>query len=265
MITVALQIGYLPTIYGAYNRREVLVAALSSRGGTPAWGPELLARHHLTRSLGTLPALYTAWELWAADMAESHANLPWLMTFRSPDRLQSWIISLLAILDSAALYAALAPEQAPPEARQCLRMGFIGLRRLAPIVGLEAQEDPRPDDPLRLSFEEFAAGVAVLRRVDFPIERPIEAAWTDFRGWRVNYEALVYAIAEFVVAVPAPWSGERRLMTHRETFDALVNRPRHRTPDDPEGLRAMARREEGSGTGEAADGSEPASGASSVR
>ena len=58
----------------------------------------------------------------------------------------------------------------------------------------------------------------------------------------MNYEATAYALAAFVVAVPAPWSGERRLMTHQEQFEALANRPRHRTPDDPDGTDALARR-----------------------
>ena len=33
LVVVALQIGYLPTIYGAYNRRETLVNMLESRAG----------------------------------------------------------------------------------------------------------------------------------------------------------------------------------------------------------------------------------------
>src|SRR6202167_4550920 len=44
--TVALQIGYLPTLYAAFNRREALIAMLDSRAGVPSWGPELLARTH---------------------------------------------------------------------------------------------------------------------------------------------------------------------------------------------------------------------------
>ncbi|HWE61084.1 MAG TPA: hypothetical protein VHB98_05185, partial [Chloroflexota bacterium] len=226
IITVALQIGYLPTIYGAYSRRETLVTALNSRTGTPSWGPEILARHHLIQGLPTLPALFAAWEAWAADMAESHTNYPWLMFFRSPHRFHSWIVSLTAVLDSAALYHALAPSQAPAEARQCLRMGFVGLRALARVLGLTVHDDPRPDDPLQLSYEEFVAGVEILRRVGFPIERSAAEAWPEFRGWRVNYEAAAYGIAQAVVAVPAPWSGERRLMTHQERFAVLVNRPR---------------------------------------
>ncbi len=44
----------------------------------------------------------------------------------------------------------------------------------------------------------------------FPIERPVEDAWTDFLGWRVNYEAAAYALAWATDAPPALWSGPRR-------------------------------------------------------
>ena len=44
VIVVGLQVGYLPTIYAAFNRRETEVTMLTSRAGVPAWGPELLLR-----------------------------------------------------------------------------------------------------------------------------------------------------------------------------------------------------------------------------
>ena len=235
MIVVALQIGYLPTLYGAYNRRETLVTALSTRAGAPAWGPEILARHQLARGTATLPAFFAAWETWASDIAESHASYPWLMSFRSPDPLHSWVVSLLGVLDAAALYVSLSPDAAPPEARQCLRAGFEAMRSLARITGATIEADPRPDAPLDLRYEWFARGVEQMATVGFPIERTAEQAWPDFQGWRVNYEAAAYALADYVVAVPAPWSGKRSHMTRQEAFDVLSNRPRHRTPRDPEG------------------------------
>ena len=39
MIVVALQIAYLPTLYGAFNRRETEVTLLGARAGHPPWGP----------------------------------------------------------------------------------------------------------------------------------------------------------------------------------------------------------------------------------
>jgi hypothetical protein len=241
LITIALQIGYLPTIYGAYNRREALVSALNSRAGSPAWGPEVLARHHLSQASETLPALYAAWESLAADIRESHASYPWLMGMRSPSHLNSWVISLLAVLDSAALYITLCPTRVPAEARQCLRMGFLALRATAGAVRIPVDDDPRPDDPITLTFEQFAFGVEHLRRSGFALERTAEEAWRDFKGWRVNYEAVACDIADYIAAVPAPWSGKRRHMSRQDVFDLLATRPRQRTPDDPEGERVLER------------------------
>lgn len=239
MVVVALQIGYLPTIYGAYNRRETLLTALSARAGAPTWGPEILARHQLDNATATLPALFAAWETWASDITESHTSYPWLMVFRSPDPLRSWVVSLVAMLDAAAIYLAVAPSKAPPEARQFIRAGFVGLRTLTRVTGVHVNEDPLPDDPINLHFDQFASGVEHIRDAGFPVERTAEEAWIDFHGWRVNYEAAAYILADYVVAVPAPWSGRRTHMTKEQVVDVLSNRPRHRTPQDPEGRAAL--------------------------
>ena len=89
---VALQIAYLPALYSSFNRREGLVALLESRAGVPAWGPELLARHQLVGINDTLPELYAGWEVWAADVAESHTTYPVLLLFRSPEPWYSWLL-----------------------------------------------------------------------------------------------------------------------------------------------------------------------------
>ena len=229
LVVVALQIAYLPTLYGAFNRRESLVTTLQSRAGAPAWGPEVLARHHIVQTLDSLPAFYAEWERWAADVAESHANYPVLITFRSPHPLRSWVVGLLAVLDSAALHVALNPSARQSEARLCLRMGFTALRDVCQAFGIGFDPDPRPDDPLRLTYDDFLGGIARLAAVGYPMERPPEEAWPHFRGWRVNYEATVYALAAAVEAVPAVWSGPRR-----HSAEAMLPvRPPNRRPDAP--------------------------------
>lgn len=232
LVSIALQIAYLPTIYDAFNRRETLMTLLGSRAGEPAWGPELLARQALLGNLSTLPALFADWERWAADLTETHANYPWLIAFRSPYPTRSWVISLLAILDAAALHLAVAPAAGPVEARQCLRMGYLGFRALARTIAIRVDDDPHPADPIVLTFDEFAAGVAYVEAAGFPVERSAAAAWDDFRGWRVNYEAAAYALADRLVAVPAYWSGPRQYTDDTHLPPA---RPRDRTPDEPEG------------------------------
>lgn len=227
VIVVALQIAYLPTLYGAFSRRESLVAMLESRAGAPAWGPELLARHQLVGILDTLPDLYKDWELWSADVAESHSTYPILLLFRSPEPWLSWTLGLLAVLDSAAMQLALSPSMAPSQARLCLRMGFTLTNRIATMLGWEVNFDPQPDEPIRLTFEEFEDAVAMLVRVGFPMERTAAEAWPDFHGWRVNYEESMYHLTDRLIAPPAKWSGTRR---HVLESAEEPHRPPHRHP-----------------------------------
>jgi hypothetical protein len=242
LVVIALQIGYLPTIYGAYNRRETLVNMLESRAGEPAWGVELLAREQLIGSLDSLGPFFNDWERWAADLTESHVNYPWLLSFRSPYPLRSWVVSLLAVLDAAALHLALVPSRAPSAARHCLRTGFLGLRALAGVYRVELPTDPRPDASLALTYEEFSDGLDRLQAVGFPIERSREEAWRHFRGWRVNYEAAAYLLADRLGAVPAPWSGERPSLHLRGDQPMVPLRPRHRSPTTPRATPPCSRR-----------------------
>lgn len=77
-------------------------------------------------------------------------------------------------------------------------------------MNLKVPESPDAADGIGLTYEEFLTGIAIMRKVDFPIEREPEQAWPDFVGWRVNYEASAYAVAKSIDAVPALWSGPRR-------------------------------------------------------
>jgi hypothetical protein len=230
LVVVALQIAYLPTLYSAFNRRETEVTLLTARAGIPPWGPELLVRTRYGVAVRSddLPAFYNRWERWAADVAESHSNYPVLVRFRSPQALSSWLVGLLAVMDSAAMLLALCPSRDRIEPRRAIRMGFTAMHQIGAALGMTADTDPDPDSDIQLSFEEFAKAVELLRAVDFPMDRDAAEAWPHFRGWRVNYEAIAYALARHIDAVPAPWSGPRRWPA--ETIP--VRRPANRAPKD---------------------------------
>jgi hypothetical protein len=210
LVIVALQIAYLPALYTSFNRREALVTLLESRAGTPAWGPELLARHNAVGILDQLPSFYEDWERWASDVAESHSTYPVLAYFRSPRPLDSWVTGLVAVLDSAALYLALCPSRAPSQARLCLRMGFTCMRDIADALGIAYDPDPSPEGPITLDYADYAHAVRGLQRSGFPVERSVPDSWRQFRGWRVNYEQIGYQLAKRLFAPPALWTGPRR-------------------------------------------------------
>jgi hypothetical protein len=180
-----------------------------------------------------LNELFDQWERWSAEVAESHTTYLTLVRLRSPRPLSHWLTSIVAVMDAAALHLSVAPDLEPKvAARLCLRMGFTALRQIAATMRLPVDEDPDPDGPSAVTYEEFSASVEMLRSLNYPVQVSTEDAWPNFRGWRVNYEAVAYALAHAVDAPPAPWSGTRRWRaepispTRPMTRQASAARPR---------------------------------------
>ena len=209
-VVVGLLVGYLPSLYASYNRREVEVALLHSRSGEPNWGPEILVRHAIVNSADELDTLFRGWERWAADVAESHTNYPVLIHVRSAQPLRNWLLALLAVMDAAAFQMSVNPQIPQAPARVALRQGFVAVRDIARAEGVNVDEDPDPDGALSLTFEEFQIAYDDVADAGYPMQRTATDAWPHFRGWRVNYEAAAYALAEAIDAPPGPWSGVRR-------------------------------------------------------
>jgi hypothetical protein len=215
LVVIGLQVGYLPTLYSAFNRRETEVTLLGSRAGVPAWGPEILARSRWgiedANIVQILETLFLSWERWAAEVAESHTTYRSLVRFRSPRPLSHWLTSLIAVMDAAALHLALAPSREPKlAARLALRMGFVALGQIAKTMRQSVPDEPDPDAPVSVSYEDFRGVTAMLRELDYPIERSDEEAWPHFRGWRANYDATALLLAKELDAPPALWTGTRR-------------------------------------------------------
>jgi len=232
LLVVALEIAYLPTLYSAFSTRETEVTLLASRAGIPAWGPELLSRHHRFGTMAELPDLYRTWERWAAGVAETHTNYPALLWLRSPVPWRSWLTALVAMMDAAALHDAVSPGAAPRQGRICLQAGTGCLRAIAGALHIDFDPDPLPTNGIRLTYEEFLQGIDRLERAEFPFERTPEDAWRHFVGWRVNYEAIADVLTTLVMPPPAPWFPVRPALGELQ-FPRVLDR----TPDDPEATR----------------------------
>jgi hypothetical protein len=230
LLVVALVIAYLPALYNAFAARETEVTLLDARGGSPAWGPEILARAFWLDTMDELPGLYGDWERWASAVSESHSNYPGLIWFRSPVSRRSWLVSLVAMMDSAALYHAVSPDQTPRQARLCLSMGIRCMRAVARALKIPFEDDPLPTTGIRLTRAEFDDGLRRLTEVNFPMERDADEAWRNFVGWRVNYEPIVDELTRLVLPPPAPWFVRRP-----ELGDATWPVIKNRTPEHPEG------------------------------
>lgn len=100
---LAIVIGYLPVLYQAFSRREVNIALLDARAGSPSSAAEMLRRHGESGHLQDLNEVLHEWEHWSAELLESHLSYPVLCYFRSQHDNQSWLGSMTTILDTCAL------------------------------------------------------------------------------------------------------------------------------------------------------------------
>jgi hypothetical protein len=212
---LALLIAYLPTIYGAFSRREVQVAQLAVRAGEPPSGVEILARAQRMERFQLLDELWVSWQAWFAEVEETHTSLGVLSFFRSPFSHRSWVTASGAVLDAASLRLAAVDLPFDPQAGFCIRGGVFALRAVAGYFGLPFDADPAPTDPTSISEDEFLEACDKLVAAGIPVRHDREQAWLDFNGWRVNYDQVLIALAGLVMAPYAPWSSDRSLRYRR--------------------------------------------------
>src|SRR5262249_2540987 len=103
---LAVLIAYLPTIYGAFSRRQVMVTQLSVRGGTPPAPWRALELAHRAGYLNNLAPVWSDWMQWFSELSETHTSLGALAFFRSPNPNRSWITAAGTLMDTAALRLA---------------------------------------------------------------------------------------------------------------------------------------------------------------
>ena len=206
---VALLISYLPSIYGAFQRRELKVALLEVRAGRPPWAVNWIIRHHRIGWLDGGGELFAEWEEWFTDIEETHTSLPALPFFRSPVPNRSWVTAAGTVLDAAALWDSTVDSPTTPESNIVIRSGYLALRRIADYFGMESEHDPQPDDPITIERSEFDKAYEVLLQAGVPLKEDRDKAWRDFAGWRVNYDAVLVSLAGLVMAPIAPWSSDR--------------------------------------------------------
>jgi hypothetical protein len=206
---LALIIAYIPTIYGAFSRRELAVTDLSVRAGTPPTPREWLVRAQLTGFLDDMDRFWEAWMTWFTELGETHTSLAALAYFRSPNPHRSWVTAAGAVLDTASMRLAALELPRTAAAPLCIRSGYVALREIGSFFGFDVDHDPAPDAPISIARSEFDEVYAQLAAQGLPMKPDIDQAWRDFAGWRVNYDQVLHALAALTMAPYAPWVSDR--------------------------------------------------------
>jgi Ion channel len=204
---VALGITYLFSLYVSFQRREILVVRLEARAGAPPSGVALLESYGADEMRGDLAPVFSEWESWAAEVLDTHVAYPILPYFRSSHDNVSWVSSLGAVLDAAALVLTTVEGGPIGEARMVQRVGGHFVEDLANLFGWR-----RADNPL-VARSEFDEARERLARAGWQL-RESEEAWRSFVELRSEYATRLNEMALYWVTPPALWIGDRGAMRH---------------------------------------------------
>jgi len=192
---VALVITFLFSLFGSYQRREVLVVTLAARAKAPPSAMMLLITYARLGLVDELPSLFREWEVWTAEVLDTHVSYPLLGYFRSSHDNVSWVSSLGAVLDAAALVMTTIKGVPTGHAKITHRVGTHLVEDIANIQGLKGEGSA-------VERAEFDVVYAKLGKVGYELE-PEDDAWRAFERERASYAGRLLALADYW-ATPAP-------------------------------------------------------------
>jgi ion channel len=198
-------IGYLPFIYGSFSKREVNISLLDSRAGTPPSAGELLRRHSYPHGHEALRVLLKDWELWCAELMESHLSYPVLAYFRSQHDNQSWVASLTAILDTCALVMVGIDGACERQAELTFAIARHAVVDLSQVFGTSPR--PLPED--RLPPPELRRIRDVLAQHGLKLNDGPDAD-SRLLELRLMYEPYIFALAAYLNQSLPPWIPQKK-------------------------------------------------------
>ncbi|HXM95046.1 MAG TPA: potassium channel family protein [Candidatus Dormibacteraeota bacterium] len=204
---LAAMIGYLPFIYGSFSKREVNISLLDSRAGTPPTAGELLRRHSYPQGQTDLRILLKDWELWSAELMESHLSYPVLAFFRSQHDNQSWVASLTAILDTCALLKTRVDVDGSYEHQADLTFAIArhAVVDLSQVFGTSPKALPHD----RLTPENLRRIRDMLAPTCLKLQDG-EQADGRLTELRKMYEPYIYALASYLHQTLPPWIPQKK-------------------------------------------------------
>ncbi len=184
------------SLYSSLGRREVQVAMLHNRAGSPPSGVTLLETYARLKMLEELPGFLTAWEEWSTEVLIGSLSYPVLPYFRSARPYESWVSALGALLDTATLVISCIEDGPAGPANLLYQTGcqlVNDLKDYFKIVPSQAQAGTP-----RLSFE---AAYTRLKSAGFCLADP-EPAWVSFNELRSAYSEALHSLMKYWVVSP---------------------------------------------------------------
>jgi nitrate reductase NapE component len=209
---IAVVIGYLPVLYQLFSRREAHVIQLDGRAGSPPTATTMLRRHAESDGLDKLDELLRSWEIWGADLLESHLSYPMLAYYRSQHDDQSWLAAVAAILDVCALILVGVEDVKPLQARMTFAMARQVVVEMARSLGVTAARNP---GTARLDHDSFEKMLAVFEEVGLHWNGGSEGE-EALHAIRSTYEPVLLGLGEYLLTPLPGWIAAGRASDHWE-------------------------------------------------
>jgi hypothetical protein len=209
---IAVVIGYLPVLYQLFSRREAHVIQLDARAGSPPSAVGMLRRHAESAGLDRVDELLRTWEIWGAELLESHLSYPMLAYYRSQHDDQSWLGALAAIMDTCALILIGVEDIKPLQARMTFAMARQVVVELVRSMELRGK---RTDVPERLNAESYCKIVECLEETNLNWNGGPQGEEV-LAGVRATYEPLLHALATHLLIDVPPWLPPKESADHWE-------------------------------------------------
>jgi hypothetical protein len=222
---LALVIGYLPVLYQAFSRREVNISMLDARAGTPPTASELLRRHQEAQSMASLDQWLRDWEMWAADLMESHLSYPVLCFFRSQHDNQSWLAALSTVLDVCSLVMVGVDGLSKWQAQLTFKMARHALVDISQVFNTS----PLKHDGSRLTDEELLRMRSTLSAQGVILSNEDGDAQT-LNDLRALYEPYTRVLSRYLMMPLPGWMPKARASDNWQTSAWEVAAP---APDRP--------------------------------
>ena len=187
-------------IYQAFSRREVGIALLDARAGSPASCHGTVAQTLSGPASRGLVHSLREWERWCAELLESHLSYPILIYYRSQHERQSWLGALTAILDASALPLVGFEGVTVPTTRFTFAIARHAAVDLAYVYGTPPKKSKRD----RLSSADFVRMRAALAEVGLQLQHE-EDAEQRLSEIRRMYEPFVTSLADHLLLNLPPW------------------------------------------------------------
>jgi hypothetical protein len=197
--TIALMISYLPALYGSYSKREARLLTLDDPLGSRMTPVRVIAVHAGDGELDLLYRFFAEWELWIAEVLESHVSYPMLALFRSQHRGQSWITALGVVTDAATLTCACIKGAEQREPYFAHRRG-----RRAVIEIAERLHVPPAAPDNWLTVANFDIAWETLLGLGLPLNEKPEA-WEQIQRLRNSYGNRLQELMDFLLAPRGFW------------------------------------------------------------